>query len=100
MTISVLWFGVALVLTNALAFFAQGIDKRRAERRQWRVPERTLLLLGLPLAALGMIAGMRAFRHKTKKASFLVQAGVVAGLNVAIAAGLAWLWWRGYLILA
>ena len=100
MTIPVLWFGLALALTNALAFFAQGIDKRRAVRGQWRVPERTLLLLGLPLAAPGMIAGMRAFRHKTKKAGFLAQAAFVSALNIAIAAGLVWLWWRGDLTLA
>jgi uncharacterized membrane protein YsdA (DUF1294 family) len=77
----------AVTISNLLAFFAQGLDKWRAKRRAARTSERTLLLLGLPLAAPGMWLGMRAFRHKTSKRSFLLAAWLVTGLNL----GLLWL---------
>ncbi|MCA8911231.1 MAG: DUF1294 domain-containing protein, partial [Planctomycetes bacterium] len=62
-------------MTNLVAFVAQWWDKRLARTgAKSRTPERTLLMLGLPLAAAGMLLGMRTFRHKTKKRSFQLKA--------------------------
>ena len=74
----------ALFSLNLVAFLAQGLDKWRAKRGVSRTPERTLLLLGLPLAAPGMWLGMRFFRHKTSKRSFLLAAWLVTALNLAL----------------
>ena len=38
-----------LLAVNIAAFAVFGIDKRRAKKRQWRVPEKTLFLLALLL---------------------------------------------------
>lgn len=83
------WFALALLLVvNLVAFAAQGIDKVLAVRGASRISERTLLVLGLPLAAPGMWLGMRTFRHKTSKLSFLVLAWLVTAVNAALLAGL------------
>jgi uncharacterized membrane protein YsdA (DUF1294 family) len=87
-----------LFVTNAAAFLAQGWDKRLAvTKAKSRTPERTLLLLGLPLAAPGMLLGMRSFRHKTSKRSFQLKAAVVVFANLLIAALLGWLAMQGTL---
>lgn len=43
-----------------------GIDKRKAIRHAWRIPETTLFLPALIGGCLGSILGMHFFRHKTK----------------------------------
>ena len=55
-----------LLSVNLAAFFAFGEDKRRAKRREWRVPEKTLFLLALAGGSVGAVCGMCAFRHKTR----------------------------------
>ena len=55
---------------NLAAFAAFGIDKWKAVRHRWRIPEATLLGLSLIGGALGGLAGMRLFHHKTRKARF------------------------------
>ena len=55
-----------LTAVNVLAFVLMGIDKRRAKKNAWRIPERTLFLPVIFGGALGGVAGMRLFRHKTR----------------------------------
>ena len=55
-----------LVLMNLLSFALMGIDKLKAKRGSWRVPEKTLFLVTTLFGALGGTLGMRLFRHKTK----------------------------------
>ena len=47
-----------LLAVNFITFFVYRLDKRRAVRRQWRIPERTLLLLALIGGSIGAFAGM------------------------------------------
>jgi uncharacterized membrane protein YsdA (DUF1294 family) len=85
-----------LLVANLAAFAAQWWDKRLARTNaKSRTPERTLLLLGLPLAAPGMLLGMRVFRHKTKKRSFQLKAALVVFANLLIAGALGWLAMQG-----
>ncbi|CAG0962710.1 hypothetical protein ANRL2_01021 [Anaerolineae bacterium] len=98
MTLPLTWCIAALVCTNAIAFCAQWIDKRRATAGAWRIRERTLLLLGVPLAAPGMLLGMRVFAHKTRKVSFLAKAALVCLLNLVELAGLWYLHTTGRLV--
>lgn len=55
-----------LLLFSLVAFFAYGIDKRRAKRRARRVPEAFLLSVGFLGGAVGALGAMQLFRHKTK----------------------------------
>jgi uncharacterized membrane protein YsdA (DUF1294 family) len=90
---------LAALVFNLVAFFALGIDKRRAVRSARRIPERTLLLLGLPLAAPGMLLGMQMFRHKTGKFSFMARAFGVVFANLLLAGALGVLAMEGLLVL-
>lgn len=62
--------GCVLVLYNALVAGVFGFDKRRAKAGGRRVSERTLVRLALFGGAAGACAGMRLFRHKTRKPRF------------------------------
>ena len=57
---------VWLAVINLVTFAVYGIDKGKAKRGAWRIPEKTLFLLPLLGGSLGALLGMRVFRHKTK----------------------------------
>lgn len=79
-------FILYLILINVAAFLLMGIDKRRAVRHRWRIPERTLFLSALLLGSIGANLGMQVFRHKTKHKSFVF--GMPLILIIQMAAGL------------
>jgi len=58
------------VVINVLAYFTMGMDKKRAQKQQYRISERTLWLLAWIGGATGAFAGMKKFRHKTKHTAF------------------------------
>ena len=66
------WFLLWMAALSCISFLLFGLDKRRAVRGAWRIPERTLLLSaflgGVPVALLGM----NFFRHKTQKWKFRI----------------------------
>ncbi len=70
---------------SALLFILMGADKKRAQAKRWRVPEKTLFFVALLGGALGGVLGMRAFRHKTKHASFFVGMPLLVLVNIAVA---------------
>lgn len=49
-----------------------GIDKQKAIKHQYRIPERTFWLLSLIGGAIGSLVGMSLFRHKTKHHTFVI----------------------------
>lgn len=59
-------FIIYAVIINIIGFFSMLIDKRRAIKNKWRIPEKTLFLIAVIGGSVGSIAGMRLFRHKTK----------------------------------
>lgn len=61
-----------LIVINLLGFLLMGIDKRRAVRHAWRIPEKRLFLTALLGGSLGCIVGMYTFRHKTKHNTFVI----------------------------
>ena len=63
---------VYLLGINLIAFFLYGIDKAKAKRGHWRIPERTLILLAFFGGAAGAWIGMLLFRHKTQHAKFRI----------------------------
>lgn len=85
---------VYLILVNVVSFFMYGIDKRKAIKDQWRIPEKTLLMAALLGGSLGAFTGMQVFRHKTKHLKFLL--GVPACMILHAALGILY-WW--YLVM-
>ena len=61
-----------LVLINLLAFGFYGMDKSKARRGAWRIPEKVLLGLAFAGGGIGSLLGMLAFHHKTKKWKFRI----------------------------
>lgn len=55
-----------LVIINIVGYVLFYVDKQKAIRHQWRIPEKTLFLAALLGGSLGCLAGMYSFRHKTK----------------------------------
>lgn len=61
-----------LIIINLFTFFMMWLDKRKAKKEKWRIPENTLLLLVLLGGGIGGIVGMYMFHHKTQKAKFVI----------------------------
>ena len=62
----ILWLGIYLIVVNLAGFAMMGIDKSRARKRAWRIPEAHLFIVALIGGALGACLGMYVFRHKTR----------------------------------
>ena len=62
--ITVLW-GYFIIM-NLIGFALMGIDKYRAKKRSFRIPEATLFIVAIIGGSIGSIIGMYAFRHKTR----------------------------------
>ena len=73
-----------LILANPAAFILMGVDKSKARRHRWRIPERTLFLCAALGGSAGAIAGMWFFRHKTKHRYFVVGMPAIFALQVAL----------------
>lgn len=82
-----------LLFINFAAFVLFGVDKRKAVRDQWRIPEKTLLLVSLFGGSFGAFAGMKKFRHKTKHWQFML--GVPACMLLHVGLAVAYLWFFG-----
>lgn len=63
---------IYVIAINLITFFVMWLDKRKAKKGKWRIPENTLLLLVILGGGIGGIAGMYVFRHKTQKAKFVI----------------------------
>jgi uncharacterized membrane protein YsdA (DUF1294 family) len=64
------WVGAYGALLSALTYWAYAVDKRRAEAREWRVPEARLHLLELLGGWPGAFLAQRRLRHKCSKGSY------------------------------
>ena len=74
-----------LIIINALGVIFMLVDKIKAVKKLWRIPERALLAIALAGGSLGIILGMRLFRHKTLHAHFSVDVPLILVIQVLIA---------------
>lgn len=63
---------IYLLCVNIAGFISMGVDKAKAKKKAWRIPEATLFIIALIGGSIGSIIGMRIFRHKTKHWYFVV----------------------------
>jgi len=68
---------------NAVTFIVYGIDKYKAKKAKWRIPEATLLLLAVLGGSIGAWMGMKVWHHKTMHKKF--KYGIPAILLIQIA---------------
>jgi len=58
------------------------IDKRKAQKNLWRIPERTLMSVVVSGGSIGVLLGMQIFRHKTKKLRFTIGVPVILAMQI------------------
>ena len=75
---------IYLVVINLITFFVMWLDKRKAKKGRWRIPENTLLLFVLLGGGIGGIVGMYVFHHKTQKAKFVIGFPVILICEILI----------------
>jgi len=75
---------IYILMINLIAFLAMGLDKWKAKRGAWRIPEQTLISFVLLGGGIGGIVGMYTFRHKTKKPRFFVGFPVILISEIAL----------------
>lgn len=73
-----------VILINAFGLAIMALDKFKAEKGFWRVPEKTLFIVTLLGGGIGTITGMYAFRHKTKKLKFTIGFPTILISEIAI----------------
>lgn len=77
---------IYIVLINALAFLAMGIDKKRSTKRhKWRISEAAFFVMALFGGSIGCMCGMYLFHHKTMKPAFQYGMPAILILQVLIA---------------
>lgn len=86
MAVNFLWILVFyLLIMNVIGLAVMGIDKSKAKRHVWRIPEAVLFLISLLGGSIGTWAGMYLFRHKTKHWYFVLGMPVIFIYHVVIA---------------
>lgn len=77
-----------LVLVGFLSLveiFLMGVDKRRAKRKAYRIPEAAFFLLAFLGGTPGAILGMHCFHHKTRHWYFRYGLPVILFLQLVLA---------------
>lgn len=74
-----------LICINLAGFASMGLDKKKAIRHEWRIPETTLFLIALLGGSLGSIVGMQLFRHKTRHWYFVCGMPAIFFVELALA---------------
>ena len=77
-------FLIYLLAINIITFLVYGIDKLKAKKNWWRIPEATLLFLAVIGGSIGAWLGMKVWHHKTMHKKF--KYGVPAIIILQIAA--------------
>ena len=71
-----------LVIINALGFILMLVDKYKAKKHLWRIPEATLIGVAAMGGSIGALLGMYTVRHKTKHLKFTVGIPVILTLQL------------------
>ena len=78
-------FFIAFFATiNVFSFIYFGLDKRKAQKNQQRIPERSLLIMTLFGGTIGSILGMLLFNHKIAKKSFVIKILLIIIIQILI----------------
>ncbi len=73
------------LLINVITFFVYGLDKLKAKKQAWRIPEAVLLMLAVIGGSIGALIGMKVWHHKTLHNKFRFGVPIILILQVIIA---------------
>ena len=71
-----------LLIINAAAFLLMLIDKQKARKRKYRIPEAVLIGTAVFGGSIGAWLGMQIFRHKTRHKKFYLGIPFILGVQV------------------
>lgn len=77
-------FTTYILIVNILGYFLMFLDKQKAKKHKWRIPENTLMLVAIIGGSIGSIIGMQTFRHKTKHIKFKFGIPIILILQVIL----------------
>ena len=72
------------LLLNLIGFCSMGIDKQKARKRAFRIPEATLFTIAIIGGSLGSTIGMHVFHHKTRHWYFLFGMPAILALQILL----------------
>ena len=75
---------IYLVAINVVTFFVYGLDKLKAKRRAWRIPEAVLLTLAVIGGSVGAWLGMKVWHHKTAHNEFRFGIPLIIAAQIAL----------------
>ena len=78
------YFYLYLLIINAAALLLMLIDKQKAKKGAWRIPESTLILTAALGGSIGALIGMNCFRHKTKHLKFTIGIPVILVIQLIL----------------
>lgn len=74
---------IYLLLVNIFGLLVMGMDKSRARKRKWRIPEKTLFLVSAIGGSVGTLTGMYLFHHKTRHWYFVIGMPLILIIQLA-----------------
>ena len=72
------------IIINLIGVGAMALDKFKAQKGYWRIPEKTLFLITILGGGIGTLFGMYKFRHKTQKMYFIIGFPTIVIIEVMI----------------
>jgi uncharacterized membrane protein YsdA (DUF1294 family) len=80
----ILTIAIYFICINILGLAIMGIDKYKAKKKAFRIPEATLFSVAIFGGSLGTTLGMFLFRHKTRHWYFLYGMPLILLIQIAI----------------
>ena len=74
----------SIAILNVITFLVYGIDKWKAKKEKWRIPESTLLLLAFVGGSIGALLGMKVWHHKTMHKKFKYGIPLIIVLQIGV----------------
>ena len=78
-------FSIIIVIINIATFIIYGIDKYKAKKGKWRIPENSLIGLAIIGGSIGAYLGMRVWHHKTMHLKFKYGIPLIIAIQMVIA---------------
>ena len=72
-----------LLIINAVGFLLMLVDKLKAKKNLWRIPESTLMTIAALGCSIGSLIGMYTVRHKTKHLKFTLGIPLILAVQIA-----------------
>lgn len=73
---------IYLLIVNAVGFVLMLVDKYKAKKKLWRIPEATLMAVAALGGSLGSLLGMYTVRHKTQHIKFTLGIPVILVIQI------------------